>query len=200
VYREGLAILQKLAGNDPKLSSYEQNAAAIGNNLSIALRRLGRLAEAGEQCERAITIMENLARQNLGSTEYRDLLAEFYLSRSLTRRASGEPAGAVADARRAVALFDALPVRSGEHWFLSACAHAALAGLAGRDGSGVSAAVGTSEAETAMTRLHKAVGVAYRNPEAYRHEDGLDPLRSRDDFKLLMMDLAMPAEPFAAPR
>jgi hypothetical protein len=27
----------------------------------------------------------------------------------------------------------------------------------------------------------------------------LDPLRSRPDFQLLMMDLAMPAEPFARP-
>jgi len=29
-----------------------------------------------------------------------------------------------------------------------------------------------------------------------RIESALDPLRSRDDFRLLMMDLAFPAEPF----
>jgi hypothetical protein len=103
----------------------------------------------------------------------------------------------VADARRAVALFDTLPSRLGERTVLSACAHAALAGLAGRDGSGVSAAESTSQAETAVALLHKAVGVGYRNPDAYRTEDALDPLRSRDDFRLLMMDLAMPADPFA---
>jgi hypothetical protein len=42
------------------------------------------------------------------------------------------------------------------------------------------------------------IPMGYRNPDTYRTEDALDPLRSRDDFKLLMMDLAMPAEPFAA--
>ena len=179
VYREALAILQKLADDEPKLPSYRRNAANVGNNLSTALRRLGRPAEAREQCERAITIMEDLAREDPGSTGYRDVLAECYLNRGLTRRALGDPVGAAADARRAVALFDALPLRSGERWFLSACAHAALAGLAGREGSGVSAAEATSEAETAVALLRKAVGVGYRNPDAYRTEDALDPLRGR---------------------
>jgi hypothetical protein len=36
----------------------------------------------------------------------------------------------------------------------------------------------------------------YRAVYTYRDEDVLDSLRSRDDFRLLMMDLAMPAEPF----
>jgi hypothetical protein len=31
-------------------------------------------------------------------------------------------------------------------------------------------------------------------------EDALDPLRGRDDFRLLLMDLALPADPFAAAR
>ncbi len=51
-----------------------------------------------------------------------------------------------------------------------------------------------------MALLHRAVDMGYRNPDAYRTEDALDPLRVRDDFRMLMMDLAMPAEPFARPR
>jgi hypothetical protein len=34
----------------------------------------------------------------------------------------------------------------------------------------------------------------------YRYEPSLSPLRGRDDFQLLLMDLAMPADPFAAAR
>ena len=37
--------------------------------------------------------------------------------------------------------------------------------------------------------------MGYRNTNAYRTEDALDPLRGREDFKLLMMDLTFPAEP-----
>jgi len=35
--------------------------------------------------------------------------------------------------------------------------------------------------------------------DAVRTEPALDPLRDRPDFRLLMMDLATPAEPFASP-
>ena len=47
-----------------------------------------------------------------------------------------------------------------------------------------------------MALLHKAVGMSYRNSDAYRTETALDPLPDRTDFQLLMMDLAMPADPF----
>jgi hypothetical protein len=48
-----------------------------------------------------------------------------------------------------------------------------------------------------MVELRKAVAMGYRSPEAYRTEDALDPLHGREDFRLMMMDLAMPADPFA---
>ena len=50
-----------------------------------------------------------------------------------------------------------------------------------------------------MESLRTAVGMGYRDRDAYRTETALGPLRDREDFRLLMMDLAMPAEPFAAP-
>ena len=84
--------------------------------------------------------------------------------------------------------------------FFLACAHACLTGLAGRPGSGMSAAEGADQAEEAMAALRRAAAMGYRNPEAYRPESALNPLRGRDDFRLLMMDLAMPADPFAAAR
>ncbi len=42
--------------------------------------------------------------------------------------------------------------------------------------------------------------MGYRSLDEYRSEDALDPLRDRVDFKRLMMDLAMPADPFAPDR
>jgi hypothetical protein len=78
-----------------------------------------------------------------------------------------------------------------------ACCHAGLAGVAGRPGSGVSAAEGAVEAEKAMAKLREAVTLGYRNPDAYRTESGLDSLRNRPDFRVLMMDLTFPSRPFA---
>jgi hypothetical protein len=50
-----------------------------------------------------------------------------------------------------------------------------------------------------MTLLRKAVAMNYRSA-AFRTEDALDSLRGRPDFQLLMMDLAMAADPFAVAR
>ncbi len=48
-----------------------------------------------------------------------------------------------------------------------------------------------------MNLLRQAVAGGYRNADAIRKEAALDPLRGRDDFRLLMMDLAMPTTAFA---
>jgi hypothetical protein len=48
-----------------------------------------------------------------------------------------------------------------------------------------------------MRWLRRAVGVGYRNANEVRIESALDPLRSQDDFRLIMMDLAFPVDPFA---
>jgi hypothetical protein len=48
-----------------------------------------------------------------------------------------------------------------------------------------------------MDLLRRAAALGYRDRTAYQHVPGLSALRGRPDFKLLMMDLAMPAVPFA---
>ena len=48
-----------------------------------------------------------------------------------------------------------------------------------------------------MDALRQAVAAGYRDFGSMRVNTDLDPLRDRDDFRLLMMDLAMPADPFA---
>jgi hypothetical protein len=50
---------------------------------------------------------------------------------------------------------------------------------------------------TAMGLLHKAVATGYRAIGFLRSDAALDPLRDREDFRALMMDLAFPAQVFA---
>jgi hypothetical protein len=54
----------------------------------------------------------------------------------------------------------------------------------------------------AMVGLHlrKHGGSAAKSLAAYRSEDARDPLRNRAEFRLTMMDLALPAEPCAMTR
>jgi hypothetical protein len=48
-----------------------------------------------------------------------------------------------------------------------------------------------------MRRYHRTIAGGYRNVALMRRDHDRDPLRSRPDFQLLMMDLAMPDDPFA---
>ena len=49
-----------------------------------------------------------------------------------------------------------------------------------------------------MELLERSVKLGIRNANEFRIESALDPLRSRDDFRLLMMDVAFPSEPLYA--
>jgi hypothetical protein len=81
-------------------------------------------------------------------------------------------------------------------YYNAACAHARLAGIAALPRSGLSAADGASEADRAMISLRKAVARGFRDLAVMRSDSDLDPLRSRQDFQLLLMDVAMPDKPF----
>jgi serine/threonine-protein kinase len=52
-------------------------------------------------------------------------------------------------------------------------------------------------ADEAMATLLEAVRLGYRDAVHMRQDPDLDPLRARDDFRALMMDLAVPSTPFA---
>jgi hypothetical protein len=72
--------------------------------------------------------------------------------------------------------------------------------LAGRAGSGVSAAEADDEAAKAIGSLRQLTALGYRNANRLQIEAALGPLRGREDFRLLMMDLELPAQPFARAR
>ena len=114
--------------------------------LGDVIRTLGRPAEAREHYDRAIAIHERLVKES-PNPWYRSLLANSLRRRGLALRELGDLAGGAADTRRALGLFDGLKSRSGEERFGTACCRAALAGLAGRDGAGVSAEEGKAEVD-----------------------------------------------------
>jgi serine/threonine protein kinase len=187
--RTALAIVQKLADDNPTVSRDRDRVAFSLDNLGDVVRSLGRAAEAKGLYERAITVKEPQVRENPTDTMHRYRLVCSIRRRGLTRGDLGDVAGAAADARWALELCDGLLPRSFRDLFETACCHAALAGLAGRTGSGVSADEGQDEAARAMECLGRVVATGYRNVNALRIESALDPLRNRPDYKKLMAEL-----------
>ena len=51
-----------------------------------------------------------------------------------------------------------------------------------------------------MAILRRAIADGYRDADLMRTEAGLEPIRDRPDFQILMMDLAFPEDPLARDR
>ena len=116
------------------------------------------------------------------------------LGRALHR--AGRPGEADGPLRRAVALEESIPNLSLEARFELARGLALLASAAAdlRLGPGAT----TAASDRAMDALRRAFAAGYRNDLAQvRADQDLAVLRGRADFLLLMMDLAMPDDPFA---
>jgi len=198
--RSAVGMEQRLTEDNPALAVFRDRLAGNLSSLGDVVRSLGRVAEARELYERAMALTELRARENPTDAAFRGALAGELRRLGLTLRDLANPAGAAADIRRALALCDELPPGLLLYELERAFSHAALAGLAGWPGSGVSVAEGEIEAARAMEWLRRAVAMGYRNVNEFRIESALDQLRSRDDFRQLMMDMAFPAEPFAPPQ
>jgi eukaryotic-like serine/threonine-protein kinase len=194
--RKSISLYQKLTDDNPNAPGHRVGLSGALYYLGDVVRTLGRPAEARQDYERAVAIHEKLVKEN-PNPWYRSLLAHSLRRRGLALCKLGDLAGGAADTRRALGLYVGLKVRSSEEWFETAGCHAALAGLAGLSGTGISAAEGEELSTRGINLLRKAVATGYRNVGAFRTESALDPLRDRGDFELLVMDLALPDQPFA---
>ena len=159
------------------------------NQFAGLLRKLRRPAEAVERDDEAITLAEHSIKENPKSFENSNNLVRSLTGRGLARHSLGDFAGAAADIGRAVSFLESLPASGDVSPFYSASAYAALAGLAGQAGAGVSPAEGKAHADQAMALLRKAVDASFGDINLYRTEGALDPLREREDFKKLLAEL-----------
>jgi serine/threonine-protein kinase len=198
--RAALAICEKQAHDNPTIFSFRGLLPFVLYNLGDVVRALGRAEAAKHYYERAIALAELRFHEDPMTEGNRYWLACSFRRRGQSLRDLGNLANGADDARQALALLHGLRTVSVPDLCETACCHALLAGLAGRAGSGVTASEGEAAAVKAMDHLRQVVANGYRNANELRIESALDALRSRDDFRLLMMDVAFPTEPFAVAR
>jgi eukaryotic-like serine/threonine-protein kinase len=183
-FRKAGALLQKLTPDNKEVSAYIRSVLARNyDDLGDRAVVQGRTTEAHEDYKKAVALSEGLVEADPSLVSYQNLLSRSLHRRSLARNSLGDTAGAADDVRRALQLYDERPARKAESYFEAACCHAALAGLAGRNGSGISTDEGKAHADQAMALLRHENG--YREFEL-RTAPALAPLRERDDFKELL--------------
>ncbi len=196
-YDRAQAITQKLVVANPSITEFQRVLAMSEGYIGDLLTRMGKRSSALEAYERVRVILQKLADANPSVTEFQRLLADAVLRVGSFRQADGHADEAVEAYRKALAMWEKISSPTRFDHYNAACAHARLAGIAVLPGSSFSAKEGVAEADRAMTSLREAVGLGFRDLAVMRTDSDLDPLRSRPDFQLLLMDVAMPAEPFA---
>jgi eukaryotic-like serine/threonine-protein kinase len=201
-HETALAMRQSLVDAYPAVSLLQGDLANSLIETGDALRLVGRTAEAQVSYERALAIFDGLVKANptvIGDQTnlLQGLMLQALRGLGATQLARGRTVDAVASWRRAAAIGERLRSNYGETLYYLAGCHALLGGVAGAPGSGLSAAQGPAELDRAMDTLRRAVAAGYRSVAWIGRDPDLDPLRSRPDFQLLMLDLDFPDDPFA---
>jgi tetratricopeptide (TPR) repeat protein len=182
--RDAETMFQGVYKDKQALAFERLQHADVLNNLGDVVRSMGRSSDAKDLYEQGIRLTEAIAKKNPDSMYSCFGLVSSKWRRGLALGNLGDVALAAAELRQALPLCDKLH-EAPENLYAKACCHAALAGLAGRTGSGVSADEGQKEADEAMQWLRRAIGKGYRNREQIRIESAFDSLRKREDFQML---------------
>jgi hypothetical protein len=109
---------------------------------------------------------------------------------------AGRAGDAVSTLRRVVAFGEGIPSSYAKTLNYLAECHALLGRAAGVPGSGLPSGERPVELGRAMEMLRRAIAAGYWDVAWMRRDPDLDPLRSRADFQVLLLDLAFPADPF----
>jgi serine/threonine-protein kinase len=193
------AILQKLADATPAVTRFEGDLAQSHQLIGSVQDATGHPSEALESYTRARAILQKLADASPTVTLFQNRLAMSHAYVGLARRSSGRPAEAGAEFRQAIAIMERLSnlQPNGYNLYNLACFRSLLSGIGAQPGSGMTTAEVDRLGEEAVATLRRAVAAGLRDVAFMRKDPDLDPLRSRPDFQMLLLDLAFPAQVFS---
>jgi tetratricopeptide (TPR) repeat protein len=197
--RENQIISDRLAPAHPYMRIVRVNQAINYRKAGVLLAKQGDKVEARESLKRAQSLLDDYLKENPADKPFEAQLAQTLNELGRASTGSRQYAEALASHRRAVALRRPI-ARSPDDQYNLACEQTLLAGAASRPESGVSAEQARAEADLAVADLRKSIEAGYRDFANMQTDSDLDPIRSRDDFRLLMLDVAFPTEPFAVAR
>jgi serine/threonine-protein kinase len=196
-FERELAIVRMLAEASPNVTRFQGLLAGSYGLIAWTYRLTGKPAEALATFEHELAIERKLAEADPSVLWNQRAIGLSLGHIGGIHLEAGRHAEAATAIRESVAIYGRLPTLEPIDCYNLACGHAQLAGLAALPGSRVGTSEDHAAAERAMEWLRRAVARGYRNMVAMRRDRDLDPLRSRPDFQLLMMDLEFPDDPFA---
>jgi len=203
---------QALASREPALAVATRLADShlgdlgIQNELALAyldiadlLATTSKPSEALPWLDKALAIQRKMVEAEPSQQQYRQYLGDGLRHRGIVLQKCSRPAEAILAFRNAIDILEGLAnPRPGDLYDI-ACCQSLLSGAAVEAGSGLTVAAGRAEADKAMERLRRVIAAGWSQADLMRTDTDLDPIRSRPDFQLLIMDLVWPIDPFARP-
>jgi tetratricopeptide (TPR) repeat protein/tRNA A-37 threonylcarbamoyl transferase component Bud32 len=197
-YERARSALEPLFEANPAVDEIANDLARAHSQIGQVLGTMGKQSEALTSLKKARALREALAGENhVLVAAYRSDLAVTLGNIGALERAAGRLVEATTNYRKAITILDNLRSRTPDDYYNLACYHSVLVGMALRPGSGVTHDEAAAEFNQAMENLRQAAANGFRMLSLMSLDHDLDPLRSKAEFQLLMMDLSFPNDPLA---
>jgi hypothetical protein len=174
------AMKGALVREQPDNPLYRYTLAHSCRSLAASRSRAGRLADARALLEEGVAIAGRLTADSPGNPDYLEVAAATATDLAMLESREGRDGEAPRLLRSALARLDRIAEPGPQSQYLRARVLVRL-GLV----------------DAALACLRQAALAGYRDRAEVADDPALDPLRDRPEFRLLLIDLAMPVEPFA---
>jgi serine/threonine-protein kinase len=196
-YQAAQAMMVVLVERNPTVTVFQDQLALAHYNLGELQLRAGKQAEARDSLERAGKIWKSLMDGGSMDTMFSYLYANTVGKLGSIDIRAGRVARGRSDLRRAVAILEEMNMAEPVLLAGLASFHSILARTTPEPGMTETRREAENDAEYAMRALQRAVAAGYRDLRSLRTDPDLDAIRSRPDFRVLLMDLEFPADPLA---
>ncbi len=195
--QEALAIWDTQPRHASNSMNVKAERADTINWIAALEHKLGRITEAIRSHEQARDVIRQLVRDHPEVVRYRQALCigDKGLAGLYRKAGRWEEAPALLD--EAQAILEPLAQTWPTYHYHLACCLALRIPPAPASRNSLAAEDGRRYGDRAMVELRRAVAGGIKPLEDYQTDPNLDPLRRREDFRALLMDLAFPPDSFS---
>jgi tetratricopeptide (TPR) repeat protein len=184
--KQALQVFERLAREHPDVQAFAYDLGRCYHELGHTADKGGRPADARARYEKALGILEDVLSKGYRPAHVTAMAAR--IGRAVTFAAEGNHTRATAEAEALARQKDL----SGVNLYDIACLYSRSSAAAERDPSlspGDRTSLKARYTDRAMEFLRDAAARGYSHPVLMRVDHDLDPLRARDDFRKLILDL-----------
>jgi serine/threonine-protein kinase len=182
----------------PQNREYALYLAATWSDLAAAHTEMGSVALASSCFDEALAINRRLIAADPTSRDDRAALASTFRARGLAMEKLGRPTIAASDLRQSIIVVREITNPIPTDHYNMACYQSLLSRVLAKAGTASAAADSRAAADQAIISLEKAIAAGWRDVVRLRSDTDLEPIRSRADFRPILLNTGFPDNPTAS--